>query len=501
MRPVHFTPALIGAAALISILTNIAPLHAGTVQTYIVLYNHPAVPSDAADLIARSGGELVYSYPEIGVVIARSDDLSFHSKLRARSAGLFGAAATDGLGVHVNDDAARGAGESPVKVTANSATAGSDNLSALQWNMNQIHVPEARALSGGSASVIVGHIDTGIDYAHPDLAMNVDFTNSVSCLSGAPEPSPSAWLDDNGHGTHTAGLIAAANNGLGIIGVAPNTRIAAIKAGNREGLFMPEAAICAFMWAGSHRFPVVNSSYVIDPELYNCRHNPRQQVIWEAERRAVRFAMEKGSLVVSAVGNYSENVARPGKEVTGPDDPTPAARRRQLDCTVVPAAIPGVLGVSANGSRQMKAFYSSYGLGVAQVIAPGGDSVMQRTPLAPNGRVLSTWPSALAEACLRQVSDCSVSPCALYCYVQGTSMASAHVAGVAALLFADGASQSSAVASAIQEKADRQTCVDAIVYRAFPAVNSRAPQTCQGDETRNSFSGFGQVNALRSVAR
>jgi hypothetical protein len=61
-------------------------------------------------------------------------------------------------------------------------------------------------------------------------------------------------------------------------------------------------------------------------------------------------------------------------------------------CIVLPLEIPGVIGVSADGNSRLKSFYSSYGVGVTQVVAPGGDSVLQQTAAAPNGRVLSPWP-------------------------------------------------------------------------------------------------------------
>ena len=81
-------------------------------------------------------------------------------------------------------------------------------------------------------------------------------------------------MDDNGHGTHTAGTIAAAANGIGIVGVAPNVQIAGIKAGNADGFFFPEAVVCAFMWAGTHGFDVTNNSYFADPYLFNCKNDP-----------------------------------------------------------------------------------------------------------------------------------------------------------------------------------------------------------------------------------
>lgn len=84
--------------------------------------------------------------------------------------------------------------------TPNAPATSSDPLSGLQWDMVQIRAPEAHAVTGGSRSVVVGDIDTGLDFTHPDLAPNVDFANSVSCVGGTPNTAPSAWNDDNGHG-------------------------------------------------------------------------------------------------------------------------------------------------------------------------------------------------------------------------------------------------------------------------------------------------------------
>src|ERR1041385_4190934 len=255
--------------------------------------------------------------------------------------------------------------------------------------MLQISAPLARAINGGSSSVLVGDIDSGLDYTHPDLAPNVDFSNSVSCIGGVPDQSPAAWNDDNGHGTHTAGTIAAAKNGIGIVGVAPNVKIAAIKAGNADGFFFPEAVVCAFMWAGSHHIQVTNNSYFADPWLFNCKNDAEQRAIWTAERRAIKYAMSKGTVVVAAEGNQADDLAHPTQDATSPDDTNPVLRQIHNDCAVIPVEVPGVIGVTADGNLQLKSFYSSYGMGSVQVIAPGGDSILQRTAAAPNGRVLS----------------------------------------------------------------------------------------------------------------
>jgi lantibiotic leader peptide-processing serine protease len=469
---------------------------AGSSGTFVVLYKGNSVPSTAASKIQAAGGTLVYSYPQIGVAIATSGSSSFGTTLAASDSSVQGAVANAGFGTRLRDlDGADSTASPAVPATP---APGSDNLSALQWDMDQIQAPAARAINGGSASITVGDIDTGIDWTHPDLAPNVDFANSVSCIGGVPNTSPAAYMDDNGHGTHTAGTIAAARNTIGIVGVAPNVKVAGIKAGDAAGFFFPAEVVCSFMWVGTHHIPVTNNSYFADPWLFNCKNDPGQRAIWEAERRAIRFAQSNGDVVVAAEGNQADDLAHPTMDVTSPDDTTPVPREVTNACAVVPVEVPGVVGVTADGNQRIKSFYSSYGVGTVSVIAPGGDSILQVTPQAVNGRVLSTWPAALMGSCLpsRQVFD---GP-ATYCYAQGTSMASPHVAGVAALIESTGVTSPGAVVSKLQNTADYMACPDTSVYAFFPAVDNGAPQTCQGGTGYNGFNGHGQVNALRAIS-
>jgi subtilase family serine protease len=131
------------------------------------------------------------------------------------------------------------------------------------------------------------------------------------------------------------------------------------------------------------------------------------------------------------------------------------------------------------------------------VIAPGGDRRFQITSAAINGRVLSTWPAS--RPCGLKVVDVSG---AVYCYAQGTSMASPHAAGVAALIMSMGVTSPGAVAAKLQNTADKIACPGPDVmalYAPFPAVDNGAPQVCQGDLDYNSFNGHGQINALRAI--
>jgi subtilisin family serine protease len=183
-------------------------------------------------------------------------------------------------------------------------------------------------------------------------------------------------------------------------------------------------------------------------------------------------------------------------DATSPDDTNPVLRTIHNDCAVVPVEVPGVIGVTANGNLEFKSYYSSYGLGTADVIAPGGDRILQITAAAPNGRVLSTWPAAFP--CTRKVVDNG----ATYCYLQGTSMASPHAAGVAALIASRGITNPGAVAAKLQNTADPIDCPpDLSIYAFFPAVDNGAPQVCQGDLDYNSFNGHGQINALSAVTQ
>jgi lantibiotic leader peptide-processing serine protease len=335
------------------------------------------------------------------------------------------AAATSAYAVRpFEQDATADASGPPPGDLPNSPATDADTFSSLQWDMRQIRTPEAHAITGGSPAVTVGDIDTGLDKDHPDLVQNIDFARSVSCESGAPNPSPTAWDDHHGHGTHTAGTIAAASNGIGVVGVAPNVKVAGIKSSTDAGFFFPEMVVCSFMWAGSQHLDVTNNSYFVDPFLYNCRNEPEQRAIWKAVQRAVRYAQTQGVTVVSAAGNESDDLSHPGLDVTSPDFPPGNEEEREVTnaCVVLPVEISGVVGVSANGSTEqvdgdddvdyLKSFYSSYGTSAVDVVAPGGDSVFF-TPESVNGRVLSTWPAELP--CARSRTDEAMPGPSVYC--------------------------------------------------------------------------------------
>jgi subtilisin family serine protease len=453
--------------------------------TYVVLYKQQAVGSGAAATIAKAGGTLVASYPQIGVLVARSDSASFRADVM-RDGRVSGAASTNRFGVPLHGAGLEAVGPPVGDLPNFPADDAAEPLFPIQWDMRQIHTPEAHAITGGSPDVLVADLDTGLDFTHPDLAPNYDAADSADCSTGSATP----LLPGNdvfGHGTHTAGTIAAAQNGIGIVGVAPHVRIAGIKTSNDDGFFFPEMVVCAFMWAATHGVDVTNNSYFADPWYFNCKNDPEQRAIWLAEQRAIRYAQQRGVLVVAAAGNFSDDLAHPTRDIISPDTGPGEEREITNACAVVPVEVAGVMGVSADGSLGLKAYYSSYGSGVVQVTAPGGDSRLQRNGAPANGRVLSTVPGGG------------------YAFATGTSMATPHVTGVAALIESRyGPMSRGRLAALVEQSTDTIACPDAAtlaLYAPFPSVSNGAPQTCTGGAGYNSWYGHGQVNALSAVTR
>jgi subtilisin family serine protease len=472
----RLSSAVATAALLGGVMLTAPAVAVGATETYLILYSRTSVPADAARMIAAAGGTLVASYDAIGVAVARSDSAGFRASVMADKR-VEGAAATSSFATRLADEVA----EVETGATVTNGDPWGDPLSVNQWDMVQIHVPEAHAITGGSPSVVVGDLDTGLDYTHPDLAPNVDFARSVSCEGGVPNQDPAAWMDHNGHGTHTAGTIAAAANGIGIVGVAPNVKIAGIKTSNDDGYFFPEAVVCAFMWVGSHDIDVTNNSYFADPWLFNCRNDAEQRAIWKAEQRAIRYAQSQGVVVVASEGNDNIDLSKQNVDVISPDFPPGNEVEREVTnaCLVVPVELPGVVGVTANGYNLQKAYYSSYGTSTADVTAPGGDRRFQIPPTG-NGRVLSTVPGG-------------------YAYFQGTSMAGPHAAGVAALIRSQHPNmRAGAVAAMLMNTADPQACPENPFNPGPPFIFAA---TCIGGGGYNGFYGHGQVNALSAVTR
>ena len=487
---------IVATAAITTFAAAFAPHVSATpgdssTETYILLYNSGASTAGAQKAVTAAGGTVVANYSAIGVVVARSSSSTFEAKIEASQ--RVQAASTAGLGVYGgfdDDDDLLAAADVPA------ADSDEEPLAGLQWDMEQIKAFAAHEITGGSPDVVVADIDTGLDFTHPDLAPNYDATKSADCSSGVAMPLLPG-NDHIGHGTHTAGTIAAAVNGIGITGVAPNVTLAGIKSSNDDGFFFPEMVVCSYMWVAAHGIDVTNNSYFADPWLYNCVNDPEQRAIWQAERRAIRYAQSKGTVVVVSEGNDADDLSHPTFDRTSPDNTTPVTREITNACSVIPVEVPGAVGVTATGNLSLKSYYSSYGISTADVAAPGGDRRFQTNTPSGGGRVLSTYPATVACPAALKVVDQG----ATYCYLQGTSMAGPHVAGVAALIISHTGMHGGAVAAALQQATNPLPCPDtSLPNYANLGFNSQAPQTCTGGLNHNSFYGSGEIDALKAVS-
>ncbi|MFE9655101.1 S8 family serine peptidase [Micromonospora sp. NPDC006431] len=466
---------------------------AGPDTTFLVLAPQGGKTDKAAARVAAAKGTVVASYDQIGVLVVRSTNPNFATQVAG--AGVESVASTAGLGTALDE------GETVEVSAADVAAATGDPTKepdyGKQWDMDMIHVPQAHAITTGSPNVVVGVLDSGISSSHPDLASQIAKDKSVSCLGGVTNTAEAAWNPTRSdHGTHVAGTIAAAINGVGVTGIAPGVKVAAVKVVNDGGFIYPEAAVCGFMWAADHGMQLTNNSYYIDPWEFNCRNDARQRPVWQAVQRAIRYSQSKGVLNIASAGNSNVDLAHKTIDSGSPNNvPEDQYETRDINsaCLDLPAEAPGVVTVSAVGPTGAKSFYSSYGQGVIDVTAPGGDSRIRTQGARPTSadQILSTI--ALPNAEGEMVNG--------YGYKHGTSMSGPHATGVAALaLSAHPGMTAGQLASFLERTAVAQSC-PAGVYNLVP-LHPDGPHaydaTCSGG-ARNGFYGAGMVDAYNVV--
>lgn len=389
----------------------------------------------ALALVPGAGGAALASYPEIGTFFAQSATPSFAPDLAAalRQAGI----AIHSIGptrvapvlyyervelpTDKKDDApapqsgAAGGLTSMREESASAAPAGA-NEEVFNWGAVAMHAREAEAVNVKRAPVTVAVVDSGVEDSHPDLEGRVDTSRSVKCsVNGVATQDFYGWRDEFYHGTHVAGIIAANHNDIGIDGIAPEASIVAIEATNDNRLIYPEYVTCAFMWAASHGVDVVNNSYSMDPWVYWSPTDPEQAAGLEAATRSIKYAQDKGLAVIAAAGNEGVDIDNPTIDNGSPTDvPTPTKNRAVNGGIRVPSMLDGVAQVSAVGQAYNvkpglslgRAEFSNYG-DTIDFAAPG-DQIYSTVPLL-------FYPSGYAVA-------------------DGTSMATPHVSGIAALI-------------------------------------------------------------------
>ncbi|MEV6295285.1 S8 family serine peptidase [Streptomyces sp. NPDC051896] len=446
------------------------------------------VSAHVQQAIARAGGSVVIAYDQIGVIVVHSANPDFAKEIRAvRGVDSAGATRNAPLPAQSTTDVGtpKVLGAEQVAEAGAEATAGQDPLEPLQWDLPAIKADKAHEKTLGSPDVTVAVIDTGVDDTHPDIAPNFDRAASANCVSGKPDTTDGAWrpsASESPHGTHVAGEIAGAKNGVGMTGVAPGVKVAGIKVANPNGYFYTEAVVCGFVWAAEHHVDVTNNSYYTDPWYFNCTTDPDQKALVDAITRASRYAEKKGTVNVAAAGNENYDLASDSiTDPVSPNDGTPSDR--VIDphtCYDIPTQLPGVVTVAATGAKGLKSSFSNYGLGVIDIAAPGGDSTAYQKPEPPatSGLILGPLPGGR------------------WGYMAGTSMATPHVVGVAALIKSTHPhAPASLVKALLYAEADATPCTDPYDINGDGKVDA----VCEGAKNYNGFYGFGTADALAAV--
>jgi subtilisin family serine protease len=404
-------------------------------------------------LVAAAGGTVVSDLSrQIGVIVVEADTASFMSTLQASPL-------VDSVGQDFG-----------VKVYADAPDTTADPGEPLQWDMQQIRTEEAHAVQAGIPAVDVGVLDSGIDGRHVDFQKNGTFNvdcargrNSLAALPpGVAVGTPDPCTDNQFHGTHVAGTIGARANGLGIVGVAPNVTMVPVKVCDASGMCYASPVVDGITYAGDQKFDVINMSFFVDDNSFQestefkCSSDPTQRTFRQAVERAISYARNQGVTPVAALGNSDQDLAHPVD-----DQGQPISN----ECEVVPAETQGVVGIVSLGRDSEKAGYSNYGSGMADVSAPGGNGTTGDCTTT----ILSTFPGNA------------------YGCIQGTSMASPHAAGVAALIV----SQYGRLGSDGDVKMSPQAVED---YLQGTAVDIGLPgyDECFGN---------GRIDALRAVTK
>lgn len=410
------------------------------------------------DAITAAQGHWVTAWPEIGVsvgVAPRGSAAAVVRRLRAMKA-----VESAGLSGQIMPEKDR------LRVGTPAPSLRPERAGAIA---DAAKAPEANRYASGQG-VSVGVADSGLFDEHEEFAGRFDAGKSGSCAEGGVFHSGgSAWRPTGAaasapsHGTHVASVIAAGLNGKGLRGVAPNARIVAIRVGNDEGNFFPEAAICAAMTAVDQGLPIVNYSFGVDyvghlrAGFWN-PDDPDQAADITAIRKAFAYSAAHGVLNVVATGNSGEDDSdKPAIPLPGSEAGEPPYSNRLLDLL---GQMPGTVGVGESYLDGTVASSSTSGFGITDMVAVGTG-------------LLASNPNT-------------------YAHDAGTSFAAPAVSGTAALIkqvLPDATPQQ--LAHILYMSATPRTCEN--------AGTLFSEQPCRTRGRLTNFFGHGQLNALKAV--
>jgi lantibiotic leader peptide-processing serine protease len=394
----------------------------GETTRWVINYTSNSLPNNAAANIAAAGGQLVRSFPQVGVAIAESSNPNFAATMkglpRVHSVGEVGVISVPEVEVV------------PAELDLQAVPDPPAALWDLLWGIARVNAPAAwEAGITGSHDTVVAVIDTGIASNHPDvgpnLVFNACFVSTGDHTTGACTPYPSLSF----HGTHVAGTVAA-NFGGGVVGVGPNLGLAnynvfeliEVEPGVFAVLATFDSVWAAMMDAADQGFEVINMSL---GALGSFQGPDGAAASFTANQRVANYVRQQATYIVASAGNAA-------LDLNGP-------------IFNLPGGVPGITNIGATGIRpdpffpqegefDVLSYYSNFGAAVP-LVAPGGDCGLPDScdpaTRPPNFLGFTILSSSVAPNPVCAVTEsCPVG----WAFAIGTSMAAPHVSGVAGLV-------------------------------------------------------------------